>query len=266
MSSLDAVAGYHIGTVLDHGSLGSRALSQTPTGAEVIIEVISVTAEEELFERALRRIEVMSQHRHENLVPILDAGLHNDTLFIVTPKPDLLASDVGVLGEDAETVAVAAARGLLRLHASGIVHRDIQACHIGWYGGTIKLGGVGLADSPCGERTNGVGPIGAVSTMAPTLVNGAGATVGSDVFSLGATLHLLATGHCVFGEHTESLAQRIVRIATESPQPHPSLPSALLPIVTQMLAVDGQTAEATDLLEAFAQQRPKHPHLDPKDI
>lgn len=275
MSSIRTIAGYRIDTVLEHGSLGSRAGSRTPSGIEVVIEVISVTAEEELFERALRRIEVMSQNQHEHLVPILDAGLEDDKLFMVTPKPHRVASDIGVMGIDARETLVDVAQGLQHLHINGILHRDIQPRHIAWYDGVIKLGGVGLADSLGNQRTNGVGPIGAVATMAPSVVNGAAATIGSDVYSLGATLHLLASGQTVFAKRTESLAKRIVRIATEPPELNASLPAELRDTVAQMLAVDGLNAEASELLEAFVHHRqlptfqfpdPDPKELDPKDI
>ncbi len=263
--TVDSIGGYTIDAVLEHGSLGSRAAARTRSGVAVIVEAISVTAEEELFERALRRVDVMSRVQHDHLVPLLDAGLEHDKFFMVTPQPDTVATELPAMGNAAEEPLVAVAQGLQHLHNNRILHRDIQARHIGWYDGVTKLGGVGLADSLSDERTNGVGPIGAISTMAPSIVNGAPATIGSDVYSLGATLHLLATGHGVFAERTESLAKRIVRIATESPQIHASLSHELRDTVGQMLAVDGLHAEAHALLTHFARQ-PEHnltPNLTP---
>ena len=233
-----SIGPYERGIELQPGSLGRRFRSVADT-RPVIVETVSIRSDGEIFERAVHRIEVMAQLRHKNLLPILDAGIDGNELFLVMPAPERVVDGAKPLGTDARPVIAEVAKGLRFLHDNGVVHRDVQSCHIGWYEGVVQLGGVGLSGLLSGARTHGVGPIGGTLTMAPSLVHGEQASVGSDVYSLGATLHLLATGKAVHVQTAESLTSRIVRIGTEPPSIDSTLPPTLAPIVRAALACDG---------------------------
>jgi serine/threonine protein kinase len=258
MSRLRRLGSYDLAAELPAGSLGRRF--RTFFGYRpACIEVTSVSGEQELFDRSLRRIEIMATIEHPNLVPILDAGLDNDQLYLVTPEPDRTAESIEPMGVQAVSVLSPVAQGLHQLHKQQWFHRDLQLRHIGWYDGVVKLGGFGLADLRGDGRTEGVGPIGGVLTMAPSLVRGAPATVGSDVFSLGAALHLLATGDAVHPLRTESLADRIGRIGSDAPTLSPLLPAKLIPLVTAALAADGvDNPEPNPLVDLINLNKPKH--------
>ncbi len=223
---------------IEPGSLGRRFRSDLD-GRVVVVEAVPIRCDDELFERALRRIELMSTIAHPHLVPVLDAGLDADHLFLVTPAPDRTADLVGPLGEAAFTVVRDVGAALAVLHQHGVLHRDLQARHVGWFDGVVRLGGVGLADLRGAGRTRGLGPIGGVLTMAPSLVRGAPASVGSDAYSLGALLHLLATGLAVHPVRSESLAARVARIGIDPPRIDPTLAPSLRPAVAAALAADG---------------------------
>ena len=229
---------YRVDAEYDPGSLGRRFRSSWQ-GQGVVVESISIRCDEELFERSLRRIEVMTTVSHDHLVPILDAGLDGDQLFIVTPEPDGIAESTGPIGVAAGHVIADVGRGLAHLHHNGALHRDVQLRHIGWYDGVVKLGGFGLADLRGAGRTEGIGPIGSILTMAPSIVRGAPATSGSDIYSLGASLHLLATGIAVHPVRTESVVDRIRRIGSEAPVLSPSLPTELVPLIRTAISADG---------------------------
>lgn len=254
MSTPRQIGPYAVDTEIEPGSLGRR-FSATFGGRAAIVEMISVHCDVELFERSIRRIELMTTVRHHHLVPILDAGLDRDDLYVVTPRPDRTAEEIRPIGAAAREVIASVADGLLRLHDHDVVHRDLQLRHIGWYDGVVQLGGFGLSDMRGAGRTHGVGPIGGVLTMAPSIVRGQAATVGSDAYSLGAALHLLATGFAVHAERPESLAGRVARIGAEPPVIDPSLAPALAPILERALALDGvdDRGAVTDLLIRLSQ-------------
>lgn len=220
------------------GSLGRRFRTNY-NGRDAVLETISIRCEGELFDRALRRLELMTAVQHDHLVPVLDAGLDGDQLFIVTPQPERTADSCLPMGIAARGVIAAVANAVVHLHRNGAVHRDIQPRHIGWYDGVVKLGGFALADVQGAGQTQGIGPIGGVTTMAPSLVRGARATAGSDVYSLGATLHLLATGVAVHRVREESLAKRIGRIGDEPPVISLDVSAALAPLIRAALDADG---------------------------
>lgn len=226
---------------LKPGSLGKRYCAEFD-GQPAIVETVSMRCDDELFERALRRIEVMTMVDHPHLVPILYAGIERDQLYVVTPQPSATADGAAPMSGDALRVVADVALGLDHLHQNSTVHRDIQPRHIGWYDGVVMLGGFALSDVDGPSRTHGVGPIGSVMTMAPSIVRGGQATVGSDLYSLGAVLHLLACGVAVHPCRSESLADRVVRIATEAPSLSPTLPPGLASVVRSLLDADGDTA------------------------
>lgn len=230
----------HYGALPD-SPLGARFRSARD-GRDVVVETTSIRGDAEMFERAVRRIELMASVEHPHLVPVLDAGIDGDLLYLVTPAPERTAADIGAVGLDAVEVISLAARGLAHLHEHGVLHRDIQLAHIGWFDGVVRLGGLGLSDREA-DGTRGVGPIGAVTTMAPSIVLGRRASLGSDVYSLGATLHLLATGVAVHPVRPQSLADRICRIGSEAPVIDRRLDPILHDLVVAALAVDGHDTD-----------------------
>ncbi|MEM1332078.1 MAG: protein kinase [Actinomycetota bacterium] len=213
----------------------------TSLPGDAVIEAVPVRSEGELFDRAVRRIEVMAGLDHPHLVPLLDAGVSDGLVYAVTPLPSSTAdsTEIGPMGLAAAPVLRDVALGLRHLHRRGALHRDVQTRHVGWYGGTVRLGGLALCDVTGDASTCGTGPIGALLTMAPSIVLGRRATAGADVYGLGASLHLLATGVAVHPAVPETVPRRLRRMATEEPTVDPSLPDELRPIVSAALAADG---------------------------
>ncbi len=229
--------------------LGHRFRDVTGTR---IIETTSLRCDEERFERALRRLEVVDAIDSPHLVPILDAGLDGELLYVVTPSPDHTANELPAIGTAALEPHRAVAAGLDALHEAGVLHRDLQLRHVGWYGDTVRLDGCGLLDVIGPGGTQGIGPIGAADTMAPSIVCGRSATRGSDIYSLGAALHLLAVGRAVHPYLEESLTDRLQRIAAEPPQVADSCPTAVRRAVIRALEADGETAPADTAAETLA--------------
>ena len=241
MTRPPTLGGHELGEPLPDGSIGQRFRS-IHRGRDVIVEATSIRGDDELFDRSIRRVELIGELDHVHLVPVLDVGLDHDHLLVVTPAPDegpdQLLADARRPIRDALAVVAAAASGLAHLHAHGVLHRDVQPPHLRRYEGVVKLGGLGLCDRRA-DRTCNVGPIGAVSTMAPSIVRGRPATRGSDLYGLGASLHLLATGRAVHPMRAESLARRSCRIGSSDPVGDSSLEPVVRELGVAALAVDG---------------------------
>ncbi len=227
---------------LPAGSLGRRFLTSV-AGRAAIVEATCLRGHDEIVDRAIRRLELMVGLDHDHLVPVLDAGVDGDLLFVVTPAPDRTAVDAAADVELVRTLG-SLISALGHLHDAGVIHRDVQRRHIGWFDGAVRLGGLGLAEILADGRTLGVGPIGGVLTMAPSIIRGRPATFGSDLYSLGAVAHLLAAGAPVHSIRAESLAARLQRIATEPPEISADLPPALRPFVETALAADDSMTTA----------------------
>ena len=85
-------------------------------------------------------------------------------------------------------IAAGVCRALAHIHARGLVHGDVHPRNIlVGPGGVVKL----LDLSP---SSAGVGGRSALETTAPERLTGGGATVATDLYSLGVTLHRLMTG------------------------------------------------------------------------
>ncbi|MEM9039601.1 MAG: protein kinase [Actinomycetota bacterium] len=241
MTRPPTLGGHELGEPLRDGSIGQR-FRAVRRGRDVIVEATSIRGDDELFDRSIRRIELIGELDHVHLVPVLDVGLDHDHLFVVTPAPDEGPDPIRGTPcrstRDALAVVAAAASGLAHLHAHGVLHRDVQPSHLRRYEGVVKLGDFGLCDRRA-DRTRNVGPIGAVGTMAPSIVRGHPATRGSDLYGLGASLHLLATGSAVHPLRAESLASRICRIGSTDPVVETTLEPFARELVVAALNVDG---------------------------
>jgi serine/threonine protein kinase len=88
------------------------------------------------------------------------------------------------------------ARGLDELHRLGVVHRDVKPAKILVHEGGGRLNDLGIAEDAV--HTTDAIPTGSIGFMAPEVARGEHATPRSDLFSLGATLHLMLTGTPVF--------------------------------------------------------------------
>lgn len=257
------IGGHVIDQQLTHGSLGPRFRTVRNDGSHLAIELVSIRSDEELFERCLGQLTAMAGLTHPNLVPVLEAGIDRDHLYVITPEPEETADHLGAIGLDAAPIVSAVGAGLAYLHDAGVLHRDLQLRHIGCYDTVVRLGGFALAEVPHLGRTNGVGPIGGVNTMAPSIVRGASATTGSDVYSLGAALHLLATGVAVHPDANESLARRICRIGADAPVIDSSLPQSLTAAAQTALDSDGTNARVPEFLSQIpsTSQERDHSHV-----
>lgn len=122
--------------------------------------------------------------------------------------------------------------GLLYLHEQGVIHRDIKGANIL----TTKEGLVKLADFGVATRKdNGLHESSVVGTpywMAPEVIELAGATTASDIWSLGCTVIELLDGKPPY--HKLQPMPALFRIVNDD---HPPLPEGASPVSSYVAAM-----------------------------
>ena len=134
-----------------------------------------------------------------------------------------------------------AADALSQAHGSGIIHRDIKPANLMLTrNGRCKVADFGLARIDDAGDLSSILPesVGTPQFVAPELMRGIPASPRSDIYSLGATLWFLLTGHPPFEAST---AAELLRQHLESPLPdlltiRPDLPPGLAQAVSKAMS------------------------------
>ncbi len=107
-------------------------------------------------------------------------------------------------------IGLQATRGLERVHAEGIVHRDIKPPNLLLTrDGTVKLADFGIVKSSESIHTRTETRIGSRLFMAPELFESADPSPTVDIYALGVTLYLLGTG--LLGSGSDEAFRRILK-------------------------------------------------------
>ena len=174
--------------------------------------------DDEYVERFRREARVVAQLSHPNIVTVIDRGEADGKPFIVFEYVDgqtldELVDKRGALPVDeALEIAIAIARGLAFAHRHGLVHRDVKPQNILLNGDRRpKVTDFGIArslDVKKGVTQTGT-VLGTSNYIAPEQASGDGASVQSDVYSLGVVLFELLTGSVPFvGESFVTVAMQ----------------------------------------------------------
>jgi hypothetical protein len=214
---------------------------------------------------------------HPNIVAARDAGIWRGRLVLVLEYAEGI--DLGRLVREygplpAPLLAEAAWQGLEalgHLHGQGLVHRDVKPENLILIQGgdgappVFKLLDLGLAQRvgrP--DRSSSGTP----DFLAPERGGGGPLSPRSDLWSLGCTLHLLATGQLPFPGETE--ANRYLSRKLDDPPPtrtlRPDLPPALERLILRLLArdPDSRPASAQEALSLLNPAPPPPPPLPPR--
>ena len=171
-------------------------------------------------ERKLRFVQeakAASALNHPNIVTIYNIGSEDGVDFMVMEfiagrTLDRIIPQHGLKPAEVLKYGIQIADGLARAHAAGIVHRDLKPGNIMVSDdGQVKLLDFGLAklsdlhDTPDSELTRSAAPeteegriLGTVSYMSPEQAEARKTDARSDIFSFGAVLYEMATGHRAF--------------------------------------------------------------------
>jgi O-acetyl-ADP-ribose deacetylase (regulator of RNase III) len=198
-------AGLLVKGLLGEGTMGCAYLASHPTlKTPLVIKTFKSTLDSQMFKEAILAARINSQ----NVVGVVDAGAEDGVAFVVQRYVDGI--DLNELIEWACKnksllprnivcrMLIDAARGLHCIHQAGVVHRDVKPANLFLRGnGDTTVGDFGVALDISREPSAPV-IAGTPMHMAPEQWSGESVDRCADIYSLGSTGHLLATGEPIF--------------------------------------------------------------------
>ena len=195
--------------------------------------VADSNADEHGSRRLMREAQAAAALDHPNICSIYEVGEQDGRAFIVMQyvEGETLAARIQrqrpATSEILE-IAISVADGLAEAHAQGIVHRDIKPQNIMITArGQVKILDFGLAKAAADADAPGVVTqslwtqagtiVGTAPYMSPEQVKGHALDARSDIFSFGAVLYELLSGHRPFS--AETVAETISAVLTIDPPP-----------------------------------------------
>ena len=229
-----------------------------------------VGPDDEALQRFQREAQAAALLNHPNIVTVHDFGEEQGLLFMAmellegTDLREAIDSDMlGALDLQLEVMDGLLA-ALEYAHSRGIVHRDIKPANIFIQGAhSVKITDFGLAKLVTSEMTQEGIVLGTPNYMSPEQALGDEVDGRSDVFSAGAVLYELLTGHKPFeADSTPSVLYQVVhREAPPVRRWAPHVPAPLVAVCNQALAKDREKrfSSAAEMRAALTAAR-RAPH------
>src|SRR6185437_11320333 len=249
---------YRLVKIIGQGATGAVYLGEhTETREFVALKLLLLPwqlddAERSAFrERFRREAQILLALHHPHILSILAYGEEEGIPFLVLPylsggtvkdriqtRSDPL--DLAVIARDLEQIAAA----LDHAHRRKIVHRDIKSSNILYdHAQQMYLADFSIAryqDPSLSQITTEGIALGTPVYMAPEVVLGKGATIASDIYSLGIVLYEMMTGELPFSSAV--MADLYAQIVHDLPaSPHTlraDVPPATAAVVLRALAKD----------------------------
>ena len=215
---------------------------------DVAIKVLrgDLAGDEKFVRRFQREALAASSLSHPNIVEMYDVGEDNGSYYIVmeyingkTLKQLIKKRGVLSLSETVD-IMLQLTDGVDHAHASYIIHRDLKPQNIMIQdNGEVKITDFGIAmalNNTQLTQTNSV--MGSVHYLPPEQASGKGATVKSDIYSLGIMLFELLTGTLPFkGDNAVEIAFKQIKDDIPSVREiNPEIPQSLENIVLKATA------------------------------
>jgi hypothetical protein len=250
---------YEIQRVLGSGACGIVYLGlQKSLRRHVAIKAHKIRGSEG-SERFLREFKLLSLLRHPCIVGVVDFGVHDETLFMVTTYVEgkTLREELTARGSLSIPEAVGIISSLLaalqHIHGHGIVHRDLKPENIMLTGpGRATVIDFGISFHDSWERLTETGQLlGTPLYMSPEQVLGSGLDGRSDLYSLGLIAHEIIYGkNPMMADSYNSVLARHLNVAVKALPSAPPVPAALAAFILRTLAkkAEDRFQSATDAL------------------
>jgi eukaryotic-like serine/threonine-protein kinase len=230
------IGAYRIASLVGEGGMGSVWRAERADGrfeGQVAVKVLNASLVGSVGEARFRReVRILARLTHPHIAHLIDAGVSpTGQLYLVLEYVDGERidqyCDTRALGIKARIALVRdVVSAVAHAHANLIVHRDIKPSNVLVSAdGQVKLLDFGIAKLLEGDPRDATaltGEAGRVLTpeyAAPEQVTGGPLTTATDVYSLGALLYLLLTGHHPAGDARGSPVELLKAIVdTESPR------------------------------------------------
>lgn len=261
-SHVRQVADFQVIESLGHG--GSILLATPPArlthvGRQVVLKVFptEIATDDENAVRSISSALVSIAVVHSPyLVRLIEAGRNDGVFYYVMeylPGGSLASPSLPLNMGDAVRAVANAARGAHDLHEAGIPHRNIRPSGIVLHESGAKLSDPGLASylNPGMTLTGRLG-IPEVDFISPDIIRGNPASRATDVWSLGATLHFVASGVSVFPHiNRQNPVESLSEVLGTSPTIAEGLPGPIDAVVRACLepAAPDRPTSAADLAD-----------------
>ncbi|MBI3271822.1 MAG: serine/threonine protein kinase [Planctomycetes bacterium] len=271
------IPGYDILGLVGKGGMGAvYKARQISMDRQVAIKVLpSKLARDPMYvERFRREAQAVAKLNHENIIQGFDVGEHQGHHFFVMEFVDgctvqsLLKKDGALPEEKALKIVLQISHALEHAHKAGLVHRDVKPDNImvTREEEVAKLCDLGLAKQVTSDSslTQEGTSVGTPHYISPEQARGEQVIdIRADIYSLGASLYHMLTGHVPFDGPTAAVV--MTKHLTEPPVPpaqrRPGVSEAATAITLKMMCKDaaGRYQSPTELaldLEAAVNHRP----------
>ena len=284
----EKIGKYVIINKVGKGSTGSVYLSHDPYyRRDVAIKVYNAEENQNPeHARVARKMFFNEAHmvgmlEHPNIMPIYDAGEEDGSYYVVTEhvhgartlaaycRPDNL-----LRVDDVIEIIYKCAKALHYAHGRGVIHRDIKPSNIMLTtDNDVRIIDFGIAIVNDSDVSRIEGIAGSPSYMSPEQVKSEELTSSSDLYSLGAVMYEMLTGHRSF--RADNLSKLLHQIVYATPAPihtyRNDLPEELEQVVMMTLQKDPSKRMATgnvmaaELTRVYRGLRQKYDSLDNRE-
>ncbi len=210
---------YQLAEIVGRGGMGVvYAANDMSDGRRVAVKVLDPkTADARAVERMHNEATVGRTVSHPAVVSVLDSGSADGVPYIVmeyvtgVSLHGLVANQGALPLRRALRIVAQLLAGLDAIHSCGFVHADMKSdnvlvSHVDDFD-RVKIIDLGLAH-PATEPSDGRILSGTPEYMAPEVIRGLGATMASDIYSVGVILYELITGTPPFCDDTAEAIMR----------------------------------------------------------
>ena len=272
---------YQIIKTIGEGGMANVYLAyDTILDRNVAIKVLrgDLATDEKFVRRFQREALSASSLSHPNIVEVYDVGEDNGSYYIVMEYIEgkqlkqLLKKRGKLTLNEVVDIMSQVTDGMSAAHDSYIIHRDIKPQNIMILeNGLIKITDFGIAmalNSTQLTQTNSV--MGSVHYLPPEQASGKGATIQSDVYSMGILMYELLTGELPFrGDNAVEIALKQIKEAVPSiREKNSDIPQSIENIIIKATAKNPKNRYADaremhdDLKTALSKERENEPRYE----